>query len=190
MILFEGQKPFDRATRTVCSIDSFLADSKYRVVLDGKTHIAPPSVFPFEYFKEFAEPADRDAPRVNGWRYPQVFNLLEQSTKAGDPFCLFLCSNEPHGPYTKGDPTPYADAPLTPQQFDYHRKEYAKYLAEITYFDGQVGEILAMLDQLDLRKKTLVMVATEQGSGFPFGKWTCYEKIFFWSIIMKYQVEF
>lgn len=164
-----------QAYENIKSIPHFLADSKYRVVLDGKTHIAPPSVFPFEYFKEFAEPADRDVPRVNGWRYPQVFNLLEQSAKAGDPFCLFLCSNEPHGPYTKGDPTPYADAPLTPQQFDYHRKEYAKYLAEITYFDGQVGEILAMLDQLDLRKKTLVMVATEQGSGFPFGKWTCYE---------------
>ncbi len=34
---------------------------------------------------------------------------------------------------------------------------------------------MAMLEKLDLRKNTLVMVATEQGSGFPFGKWTCYE---------------
>jgi uncharacterized sulfatase len=64
---------------------------------------------------------------------------------------------------------------LSPQQLELHRDSYAKYLAEITYFDGQVGEIISMLERFDLHKNTLVMVASEQGSSYPFGKWTCYE---------------
>jgi uncharacterized sulfatase len=58
---------------------------------------------------------------------------------------------------------------------DFHRSSFAKYLAEITYFDGQVGEIAHMLNRLDLAQNTLLMVASEQGSSFPFAKWTCYE---------------
>ena len=131
------------------------------------------SVFPFEYITEFADPPDREVEPVNGWRYPKVFQLLSESAKTKKPFCLFLSSNEPHGPYTKGDPAPYQNAKLTPQQIEIHRESYAKYLAEITYFDGQVGEVLRMVEQLNLRSNTLIFVATEQGSTFPFGKFTC-----------------
>ena len=55
------------------------------------------------------------------------------------------------------------------------RQEYAKYLAEITYFDSQCAALLKLLDKHDLAKNTLVMVVSEQGSGFPFAKWTCFE---------------
>ena len=164
-----------RAYPKVKSIAHYLGDEGYQVVLSGKRHISPKSVFPFTYLKEFADPTGKDVPVVDGWRYPKVFNVLKKSADQSTPFCLFLCSNEPHAPYTKGDPKPYKDAKLSPQQFEFQREEYARYLAEITYFDGQVGEIMSMLEKLDLRKKTIVMVSTEQGSGFPFGKWTCYE---------------
>ena len=164
-----------QAYANVKSIPHYLKPAGYRVALAGKTHIAPISVFPFEYLKEFAEPEHEEVPVVGGWRYPEVFKLMEVSVKSEQPFCLFLCSNEPHGPYTKGDARPYQDAKLSPQQLESHRDEYAKYLAEITYFDGQVGEIMRMLDKLDLRSKTMLIVASEQGSSFPFGKWTCYE---------------
>ena len=164
-----------RAYENVLSIPHYLQDKGYRVALAGKTHIAPQQVFPFEYITEFADPSDREVEPVNGWRYPKVFQLLSESAKTKKPFCLFLCSNEPHGPYTKGDPAPYRNAKLTPQQIEIHRESYAKYLAEITYFDGQVGEVLRMVEQLNLQSNTLIFVATEQGSTFPFGKFTCYE---------------
>lgn len=164
-----------RAYANVKSLPHYLQPDGYRVALAGKTHISPETVFPFEYINEFAEPPDADVTAVDGWRYPQVKKFLQESRDQKTPFCLFLCSNEPHSPYNKGDATPYRDAKLSPQQFDYHRESYASYLAEITYFDGQVGEIIQMLGDLELREQTLVMVATEQGSGFPFGKWTCYE---------------
>ena len=35
--------------------------------------------------------------------------------------------------------------------------------------------MLRLLDKHQLRDNTLVMVVSEQGSGFPFAKWTCYE---------------
>ena len=55
------------------------------------------------------------------------------------------------------------------------REDFSKYLAEITYFDSQVGEILALLEKHQLANNTLVMVVSEQGSAFPFAKWTCYD---------------
>ena len=164
-----------RAYENVFSIPHYLKDKGYRVALAGKTHISPLPVFPFEYLKEFADPSDQEVNLVNGWRYPKVYKLLSETAQTKKPFCLFLCSNEPHGPYTKGDPTPYLNVKLSPQQIELHRDSYAKYLAEITYFDGQVGEVLRMVDQLNLRRDTLIFVATEQGSTFPFGKFTCYE---------------
>ena len=112
---------------------------------------------------------------VDGWRYHDVLDFMQESAEKKQPFCLFLCSNEPHSPYSKGDPKPYRDAELSPQQFSFQRGEYARYLAEITYFDGQVGEIASMVQKLGLEGDTCFVVATEQGSGFPFGKWTCYE---------------
>ena len=55
------------------------------------------------------------------------------------------------------------------------RREYSKYLAEITYFDAQCGALLKLLDRHGLTSNTLVMAVSEQGSGFPFAKWTCFE---------------
>lgn len=164
-----------RAYENIKSIPHYLSVVGYRVALAGKTHIEPKSIFPFEYLKEFADPPEVEVPLINGWRYPDVFQLMKESAQAEQPFCLFLCSNEPHGPYTKGDHKPYQDAKLSPQQLEMHRDSYANYLAEITYFDGQVGEILNMLEKLEIRRNTIVFVASEQGSSFPFGKWTCYE---------------
>lgn len=164
-----------KAYENVKSIPHYLSEAGYRVALAGKTHISPKSVFPFEYINEFADPPEQDVPVVDGWRYHDVLQFMQDSAQKAQPFCLFLCSNEPHAPYSKGDPKPYRDAKLSPQQFDFQRGEYARYLAEITYFDGQVGEVAAMVKHLGLTEETCFVVATEQGSGFPFGKWTCYE---------------
>lgn len=156
----------------------YMGDLGYRVILAGKKHIDPMSVFPFEEIQEFADPYREDVSLVDGWRYPKIFKALQQAaSKSGDPVCMFLNSNEPHGPYTKGDPNLYPKDKLkiTPQIQNYNLEQYSKYLAEITYFDGQVGEIMRMLDALDLAQNTLLIVATEQGSSFPFAKWTCYE---------------
>lgn len=156
------------------SIAHYLKDVGYRVALSGKTHIAPRESFPFEYSGEFrnADPKGKNP-------YPKLDQLMAESKSSGNPFCLFACSNEPHSPYNRGDASQYDPAKLklpptwvdTPQT----RQAYSKYLAEITYFDAQCGALLKLLDRHDLRENTMVMVVSEQGSGFPFAKWTCFE---------------
>jgi len=156
------------------SIAHYLKATGYRVALSGKTHIGPPASFPFEYSGEFRN-ADPFKPKP----YPTIDKLLRESKASGTPFCLIACSNEPHTPYSKGDPGEYppASLKLPPTMVDTPetRLQYSKYLAEITFFDAQCGALLRMLDEQELRSNTLVMVLSEQGSGFPFAKWTCYE---------------
>ncbi|MHC4354254.1 MAG: sulfatase family protein, partial [Planctomycetota bacterium] len=149
------------------SVVHYLEPLGYRVALSGKTHIGPREVFPFEY---------------SGKKNPDfdVVDKLMSECKASDtPFCLFACSNEPHSPWNKGDASRYDAAKLklppyfvdTPET----RENMTRYLAEITYYDWQVGEVLGLLDKHGLENNTLVIVVSEQGSSFPFAKWTCYD---------------
>lgn len=156
------------------SIAHFLKDAGYRVALSGKTHIAPKESFPFEYSKDF-----RNANPNSATPYPELESLMRESKESGTPFCLFACSNEPHTPYTKGDAAAYPpdSLKLPPSWVDTPdtRKAYSEYLAEITYYDQQCGTLLQMLDAQGLAENTLVIATSEQGSGFPFAKWTCFE---------------
>ena len=140
----------------------------YRVALTGKTHIGPREHFPFEYSVKNQNP-DLGA----------VDQLMRECAESDTPFCLFACSNEPHTPWDKGDASQYPPAsielppyiPDTPRV----REGYSRYLAEITYFDSQVGQLLATLESNGLADNTLVMVVSEQGNSMPFAKWTCYD---------------
>lgn len=151
----------------VKSVCHYLQPLRYRVALSGKTHIAPRRAFPFEY-------SGRKNPD-----FSRIDRLFDECAESGTPFCLFACSNEPHTPWNLGDPSRYpperivlppyfVDTPTT-------RSQMSKYLAEITYFDSQVGQCLSLLDKHGLTENTMVIVVSEQGSSFPFGKWTCYD---------------
>lgn len=159
-----------RAYDHVKSIVHYLKPLGYRVIQTGKTHINPPSVFPFETLP--GKPGKN--PDMAG-----IDKLFEESAQSKKPFCLFACSNEPHSPWNKGDASRYpaADIKLPPYIVDTPmvRENFSRYLAEITYYDGQVGEIMKMLDKHGLAENTLLMVVSEQGNSFPFAKWTCYD---------------
>ena len=139
----------------------------YRTALSGKRHIGPAEVFPFEYSAKDNNP-DMEA----------IDTLLVDCDVHDTPFLLIACSNEPHSPWTKGDANAYDAETLTlpPTWVDTPttRADYRAYLAEITYFDSQVGEILALLEKHNHADQTLVIALSEQGSSFPFAKWTCY----------------
>lgn len=150
------------------SVVHYLRPQGYRVHLSGKRHIAPPSVFPFEYSGKNNNP-DMEA----------IDQLMTESKQSEKPFCLFACSNEPHTPWNKGDASQYDPAALKFPPYlpdtPYVREQFTHYLAEITYFDQQVGDILDLLKKHQLDDSTLVMVVSEQGNSLPFAKWTCYE---------------
>jgi len=150
------------------SVVHYLKPLGYRVALSGKKHISPPEVFPFEY-----------SGKGNNPDFDVLDKFIGDCKQSGAPFCIFACSNEPHSPWNKGDASVYDAAKLKlPPYFvdtEETRENMARYLAEITYYDGQVGQALALLDKHQVAKNTLVIVVSEQGSSFPFGKWTCYD---------------
>jgi uncharacterized sulfatase len=83
------------------SVVHYLKPLGYRVALSGKRHISPAEVFPFEYSNQ------RNNPDF------EAIDKLMGECKAGKmPFCLFACSNEPHSPWNRGDPSRYDAAKL------------------------------------------------------------------------------
>jgi uncharacterized sulfatase len=151
----------------VQNVVHYLKPLGYRVALSGKTHIGPRKSFRFEYSGK--KNPDMDA----------IDGLFAECAAAKTPFCLFACSNEPHSPWDKGDASQYPpeEIQLPPYFVDTPetRETMSRYLAEITYFDSQVGQCLEMLEKHKLTDNTLVVVMSEQGSGLPFAKWTCYD---------------
>ncbi len=75
------------------------------------------------------------------------------------PFFLFYAVTLPHGDFEIDDQGIYKDKPWSEQE-----KNYA---AMVTRLDTDVGRLLALLKELKLDEKTLVMVAGDNGSSFP-----------------------
>lgn len=75
------------------------------------------------------------------------------------PFFLFFAATLPHGTFQINDQGIYKNKPWSEQE-----KNYA---AMVTRLDSDVGRILALLKELNLDEKTLVMVSGDNGSSFP-----------------------
>ena len=147
----------------------------YRTGLAGKVHVLPAESFPFEEVPGFDPSCVRAPTRAHDLTAVREFLRRDPN----QPFCLVVALTEPHVPWVMGDASAYppqkiklppniADTPKT-------RQDFAAYLAEITYMDGQVGEILASLEESGVSKDTLVLFSSEQGSQFPGNKWTCWD---------------
>jgi len=145
---------------------SYFQELGYRVGLAGKRHFGPREAYPFEYL-----PGGRELD----------FGAIEEFVRrdAKEPYCLFVCSHQPHSPYDKGDPERlpadrvrvpgyWVDTPLT-------RKTLAAYYAECEYLDWEVGRAMEIVEASGAAEDTIFVFNSEQGSGFPFAKWTCYD---------------
>lgn len=153
------------------SLPHYLGDLGYRVGLTGKVHVTPRKAFPFEKLDGFDPSCVRNPTREHD------LDLVSQFMKRDDkPFCLVVALVEPHVPWVMGDRSQYPDdqIKLPPYIVDTEqtRDAFARYLAEITYMDGQVGEILDTLESTGKADDTLVLFTSEQGSQFPGCKWT------------------
>lgn len=151
------------------SIVQYLGKEGYRVGLEGKRHISPASVFNYEYLSRPAEDVDVD----------KIRPFIEDAKSKKQPFCLFVCSHQPHIPWNKGDVStidldklilpPYlVDTPET-------RADFRRYLAEVNYLDGQVGDVCKLLKEQGVEGNTVFIFTSEQGNSMPFAKYTCYD---------------
>ena len=157
------------------SLPEYLGALGYRVGIAGKVDVFPQKCFPFEDVPGF------DSNCVDNPTKPHSLNGVREfiTRKQDQPFCLVVALVEPHVPWVMGDPTKYPPEniklPVNIADTERTRSDFGKYLAEITYMDGQVGEILAALKAAGLETNTLALFSSEQGSQFPGNKWTCWD---------------
>lgn len=158
----------------VKSVVHYFRETGYRIGLTGKTHFRPLSVYPFE--------------KIGGFEVNCVSKTANYSTDSisefmtrdkSQPFCLFVCSTNPHAPWTVGDPSKFDPAKLKLPPHFVDNKEtrvaFAKYLAEIEMLDKQFGDVLTALKYAGQESTTMVMFCGEQGPQFPGGKWTSWD---------------
>jgi len=156
----------------ITSMPHHLRALGYRVGLAGKVHVKPAKTFPFEKVGGFETSCVRNPTRPHDTQHIRRFMTGDRDR----PFCLVIALVEPHTPWVMGDATEYPPAKLklppnladTPQT----RRDFSRYLAEITYMDGQVGDILRVLEESGRSDDTLVLFTSEQGGQFPGCKWT------------------
>jgi uncharacterized sulfatase len=154
------------------SMPHHLGQLGYRVGLAGKVHVQPKKAYPFETVTGFDKNCVRDptlAHSTDGIR-----EFMTRNDRA--PFCLVVALVEPHVPWVMGDASQYPQheiiLPANIADTAKTREAFSRYLAEITYMDGQVGEILSTLQLAGHADDTLVLFTSEQGSQFPGCKWT------------------
>lgn len=124
--------------------------------------------------------AARESDMPSAWFAEQAVEFMEDHVEK--PFCLFASFTEPHSPFHfpveyRGmfDPTRLQvppvgpeDSPQIPEIFrDLTREEKqritAAYYTSTAFLDRNVGGVLAALDRLGLREKTLVVYLGDNG---------------------------
>jgi arylsulfatase A-like enzyme len=111
----------------------------------------------------------------------QGFSEFLAQRRAGQPFCFWLGSSDPHRPYDQGsgaasgialERIPLAACfPDSPEV----RGDVADYYFEVQRFDGFVGAALAALEKIGELDNTIVLMTGDHGMPFPRGKGNLYD---------------
>ena len=158
------------------SLPHHLKPLGYRTVGAGKKHFDPQESYPFDLWLPML--AEDRSKGIDG---DVDFKGLEQfiNDDSERPFCAYIATHEPHGPWTKGDQSAYDPAALkniapylvdTPEL----RQSLANYYAEVSLCDDQVGTLMETLRRTGKDRNTIFIFASEQGSAVPQGKWSLY----------------
>ncbi|MFM7128984.1 MAG: sulfatase, partial [bacterium] len=115
-----------------------------------------------------------------GKRYADFDTFMAQRP-AGQPFCFWFGSVDPHRGYDRDAGIRAGKDPAKvrlPQELpdnDVTRRDMLDYFTEIERFDREVGEILAKLEKSGELDRTLVVITADNGRPFPRGKATVYD---------------
>jgi len=139
------------------SVVHYLKALGYRVGLSGKSHVGPRDAFPWDSVGKIGDFINRDK---------------------GQPYCLIVGSHHPHMPWPD-KPNGYDPAKLTIPPYLVDNPEtrlaLACYYSEVTELDAEVGQCLEAVESSGSADNTIFLYTSEQGSPFPFAKWTCYD---------------
>lgn len=139
------------------SVATLLQESGYEVVLAGKSHVKPNSVFNWTHYFENID-----------HRYLPL-NAIESYLKnTKKPFCIFITSDYPHGPFPKSTKYTKEDIyklPYDGKNISNHKLGYYKNIEDDNV---QLGKVLKMVDDYGLRNNSMFIYASDHGLS---GKW-------------------
>lgn len=145
----------------------------YRVGLAGKGHIFPGKSFPFERVGR----ANKEATGESSFGIEKTRKFIARNKD--QPFFLVVASANPHSPWSRGNTKQYPPEKLQVPKFlndtPALRQQLSKYLAEVSDLDRELGLLETEVDKLGIKEDTIFIFTSEQGSAFPFAKWTNYD---------------
>lgn len=190
-----GATGFNRIHDDVPTLADTLRSSGYRVGIVNKvTHTPPYTPDRWDYF---IGERDNGVGRIPEKMGEQAEAFFRDAAQRGKPFFLNMNINDPHRPFA-GTSNPLAlldraaglaypagpadaykpgDAPIPgflPQAPGISR-EMAEYFTSVHRADRSVGAVLAALERSGAAPYTLVILVSDNGMAFPFGKSTLYE---------------
>src|SRR5207244_1766640 len=151
--VIEQQLPLAEKTLAEC-----LRDAGYATACIGKWHLGGPGFLPTDQGFDFYHPGNavtKASPTEGGkGEYDLTARSMEFMEKhKGRPFFLYLAHNSPHIPYA-------AKSDLVAKNASAFEPVYA---ALVEALDDTVGLLLAKLDALGLRHRTIVIFTSDHG---------------------------
>ena len=162
----------------VKSVAHYFKDLGYRVGIAGKGHIFPHRNFPFERVgKENKGSEGETSFGLTALTKNTVSQFMARDLS--QPFFLVVASSNPHTPWNRGNSQQYPPQQLTlptglPDSAII-REKLSRYLAEVSDLDRELGLLEREIESLDIKDNTIMLFTSEQGSSFPFAKWTNYD---------------
>tara|TARA_Y100000385_G_scaffold273823_1_gene316189 strand:+ start:17901 stop:19301 length:1401 start_codon:yes stop_codon:yes gene_type:complete len=140
------------------TVIDYLGARGYEVVLAGKSHVKPNSVFKWTHYFDSVD-----------HRYLPLEAIDSYLATVKTPFCLFVTSDFPHGPYPKDSQYTKKDIYKLP----YHNNRYVPnykpgYYQNIKDDNTQLEAVIKMVDSHNLRDNSVFIYASDHGIS---GKW-------------------
>ena len=158
-----------KTKKEIKSVTYYLKNLGYEVILAGKSHVNPSSVFDWTYHWD-SEP-DESKPR-KVLPLDEIENYLKTTNR---PFCMFVTSDFPHGPYPNITGTKKEEVKLFPYHWDSQRNlnRMKGYYENIKSDNNQLERVLQFLDESGKTNNTIFFYASDHGKD---GKFTLYDR--------------
>jgi uncharacterized sulfatase len=153
------------------SVTKYMRELGYEVILAGKSHVGPEDVF--DWYQEWPPVHKEGVPRP----YIPMEKIKEHFKTYDEPFCMFITSEYPHGPYFEVEGKTADDFKFYPfnEAASENRgsiKRMAGYYRSIEEDNKQLEAVLEWVDEY-LDENTLFIYSSDHGIS---GKFTLYDR--------------
>lgn len=151
------------------SIANYLKPLGYDIILAGKSHVSPPSVFDWTYNWGPQEDNSKIRPVLP---FDEIESYLSNTD---NPFCMFIASDFPHGPYPEFTDANKEELKLFPYHSDSQEtfNKMKGYYENIKEDNEQMEKILSFLDASGKTNNTVFFYSADHGKD---GKFTVYDR--------------